>query len=154
MRRANPRDEKVLAGGSMHRIIRRAMPYGPPYDPARKDGPRGLGGWFINADIGNQFELIMSQWVNRSDFVMSDPAACPKGTPGRQCANPVWNITGQDVVLGASDPTTSSFTLSHPSTPSARWHNEQLTGFRSFVTTRGGAYCYLPSITALRYITG
>jgi hypothetical protein len=30
MRRANPRDEKVVAGGSMHRIIRRAMPYGPP----------------------------------------------------------------------------------------------------------------------------
>ncbi len=35
MRRVNPRNEAVIAGGSLHRIIRRAMPYGPPYDPAR-----------------------------------------------------------------------------------------------------------------------
>jgi Dyp-type peroxidase family len=153
MRRTNPRDEMVVAGGSMHRIIRRAMPYGPPYDPAKEDGPRGLVGWFINADIANQFELIMSQWVNASEFVISDPDNCPKGTPGRQCANPLWNITGRDVVLGANDPAKSSFTLSHPTTPAARWHNEALTGFRSFVTTRGGAYCYLPSVTALRYIS-
>lgn len=153
MRRTNPRDGRVVAGGSLHRIIRRAMPYGPPYDPATPDGPRGLVGWFINADLGNQFELIMSQWVNGSAFVMSDPADCPKGTPGRQCANPLWNITGNDVVLGANDPASSSFTLSYPATAQARWHNEALTGFASFVTTRGGAYCYLPSITALRYLT-
>ena len=45
-------------------------PYGPPYDPARPyDAPRGLVGWFINADIANAFELVMSQWVNDSAFV-------------------------------------------------------------------------------------
>ncbi len=95
----------------------------------------------------------MSQWVNGSAFVMSDPAACPKATPGRQCPNPLWNVTGREVLLGANDPATSSFTLSYPTTASTPWHNKAVTGFKSFVTPRGGAYCYLPSITALRYLT-
>lgn len=147
MRRANPRGQKVLAGGSLHRIIRRAMPYGPSYDPARPDGvARGLIGWFINADLANQFELIMSEWINGSTFVMS-----VKGPDG---ANPVWNISGQDVFLGVNTPSaSSSFTLSYPAEGTSKWHNQQLTGFARFITTRGGAYCYLPSITALRAIT-
>jgi len=139
MRRTNPRGAQVIAGGSLHRIIRRAMPYGPPYDPASPDAaPRGLVGWFINADIANAFELIMSKWVNESTFV--------KSVRGPAGANPVKNISGQDVLLGVNDPATSSFTLSKPP-------NLELTGFGPFVTTRGGAYCYLPSITALRFIS-
>jgi Dyp-type peroxidase family len=146
MRRTNPRSEQVIAGGSMHRIIRRAMPYGPLYDATKPDEePRGLVGWFINADIANQFELIMSQWVNESTFVKSQ-----RGPDG---ANPVKNITGQDVVLGVNDPAASSFTLSTGPTENTQWRNQQLNGFNPFVTTRGGAYCYLPSITALRFIS-
>jgi deferrochelatase/peroxidase EfeB len=158
MRRTNPRGEKVTAGGSMHRIVRRAMPYGPAYDPTTPhqvgDGeqqshshrlePCGLVGWFINADLANQFELIMGQWVNGSTFVQS-----VRGPGG---ANPVLNITGQDVILGVNPPATSSFTLSYPPGVDTKWHNQALTGFGPFVTTRGGAYCYLPSITALRAI--
>jgi Dyp-type peroxidase family len=151
MRRTNPRDEVVIAGGSLHRIVRRAMPYGPPYDPARPDdGPRGLVGWFINADIANQFELVMSQWVNGSTFVMS-PQPPPSGPPPHP--NPVNNISGEDVLLGINDPATSSFTLSTPATDTAPFSNQKLTGFGPFVTTRGGAYCYLPSISALRVIS-
>ena len=152
MRRTNPRDEAVLAGGSMHRITRRAMPYGPPYDHDNPDDtPRGLVGWFINASLDNTFELVMSQWVNGSDFVM--PAASPPPPPANG-ASPVFNITGQDVILGVNDPpSASSFTLSYPPPePDAEPINRELTGFGPFVTTRGGAYCYLPSITALRFI--
>ena len=148
MRRANPRGELVIAGGSMHRIIRRAMPYGPPYVAGEAGGvARGLVGWFINADIANGFELVMSQWVNESTFVKSPPVRRPDG------ANPVKNISGQDVLLGVNDPAQSSFTLSFAPTATAPWRNEKLTGFGPFVTTRGGAYCYLPSIAALRFIT-
>lgn len=141
MRRANPRGQKVVgAGEHRHRIIRRAMPYGPPYDPAKPDGrQRGLIGYFINADLGNQFEFLMGQWVNTADFVMS--------VPGPGGANPVKNISGQDVLLGVNDSSSSSFTLS-----SSTAGNQKLTGFSRYVTTRGGAYCYLPSITALRYL--
>ncbi len=145
MRRANPRDEAVIGGGSVHRIVRRAMPYGPPYAP--EEGPdvtRGLVGWFINADIATGFEFIMGQWVNGSTFVMS--VSGPNG------ANPVNNISGEDVIIGVDDPSTSSFTLSDPPVGTAKPINQKLTGFDPFVTTRGGAYCYLPSITALRFI--
>jgi len=146
MRRANPRGQKVVGGGQhLHRIIRRAMPYGPPYDPLTPDAePRGLIGWFITADITNQFEFLMSQWVNLPDFVMS--------VPGPAGANPVKNISGQDVLLGANDPATSSFTLPSPPSGTTPWSNRRLTGFSPYVTTRGGAYCYLPSITALGYL--
>ena len=147
MRRTNPRGAQVIAGGSLHRLIRRAMPYGPPYDPGQPDDvPRGLVGWFISADIANAFELIMSQWVNDSAFVRS-----VRGPDG---ANPVKNISGQDVLLGVNDPAASSFTLTIPPTATAPWSNRRLTGFGPFVTTRGGAYCYLPSMTALRFISG
>lgn len=149
MRRVNPRNELVIAGGSLHRIIRRAMPYGPPYDPAHPDlTPRGLVGWFINADIENQFELVMSQWVNGSAFVMS-PQPPPSGTP--PLPNPVNNISGTDVILGTSDP--GSLTLSTAPSGTTPFSNQKLTGFGPFVTTRGGAYCYLPSITALKVIS-
>lgn len=146
MRRANPRGQKVVGGGQhLHRIIRRAMPYGPPYDPRRPDEePRGLVGYFINADLTNQFEFVMSQWVNQSDFVSS--------VPGQNGANPVKNISGQDVVLGVNDPSSSSLTLSSPPSGSTGWENHQVTGFNRFVTTRGGAYCLLPSITAILYL--
>ena len=146
IRRANPRGAAVIAGGSLHRIVRRAMPYGPAFDPAQPDdAARGLVGWFICADLANSFELIMSEWVNNSAFVRS-----VRGPDG---ANPVKNISGQDVLLGVNDPATSSFTLSSPPTATTSWSNRRLTGFGPFVTTRGGAYCYLPSITALRVLS-
>ena len=88
----------------------------------------------------------MSQWVNSSTFVRSPPVRPADG------ANPVKNISGQDVLLGVNDPADSSFTLSLAPTATAPWRNQRLTGFGPFVTTRGGAYCYLPSITALRFI--
>lgn len=141
MRRSNPRGQQVVGGGGhMHRIIRRAMPYGPPYDPARPDDQRrGLVGYFINADLANQFEFVMGQWVNGSTFV--------KSVHGPNGANPVKNISGQDVILGVNDRSSSSFTLS-----SATSKNKEVTGFSRYVITKGGAYCYLPSITALRYL--
>lgn len=149
MRRSNPRDEAVVGGGgSLHRIVRRAMPYGPAYDPAKPDDtPRGLVGWFIVGDLTNQFEFVMSQWVNQSQFVMS--------VQGPGGANPVKNISGQDVILGSGvSPPGSGFTLSFPATGTQPWRNVVLTSFGPFVTTRGGAYCYLPSISALRWLTG
>ncbi|MDP2712542.1 MAG: hypothetical protein Q8O56_15105 [Solirubrobacteraceae bacterium] len=145
MRRANPRGEKVISGGEhLHRIVRRAMPYGPAYDPAQPvDVQRGLVGYFINADIANQFEFLMAEWINGNSFVVSDPGPPP------DYPNPVFNISGADVMLGANDPSSSSFILCSPPDGSA----PTTSGFGRFITTRGGAYCYLPSITALRYIS-
>lgn len=143
IRRTNPRSMRVVGGGGhLHRIVRRAIPYGPPFDPEHPDdAERGLIGWFIGADLADQFEFIMGQWVNSARFVMS--VAGPGG------ANPAKNISGEDVLAGINDPATSSFTLSRPGQP-----NVVITGFPSFVTTRGSAYCYLPSLTALGWLAG
>lgn len=138
MRRTNPRGEQVVDDGShRHRIVRRAMPFGPLYVPNKPDSqPRGLVGHFINADLGNQFEFIMGQWVNTDSFVRSVP---------RDGDNPVKDISGRDVLIGAGEPPPTSFTLASSSS-----NRHTLTRFEQFTWTLGGAYCYLPSIAALR----
>src|SRR4029077_1507530 len=106
IRRNNPRDAAVVGTDSTHhRIVRRAMPYGPAYDPAHPDSaptPRGLIGYFINASLFNQFEFLTGQWNLLSTFVKSAPAPCGSGT-----GNPVLNISGEDVFLGVNDPASS-----------------------------------------------
>jgi len=152
LRRNNPRNEAVIGGGSTtstrHRIVRRNIPYGPPYDPAaspQPSVPRGLIGYFINASLTNQFEFLLSQWNNTYSFVSS--ATDPNGSAD---GNAVFNISGQDVFLGVNDPSDSSFTLAAIGAMGA--NNKTLTGFSRIVITRGGAYVFFPSITGLRFL--
>ena len=131
IRRGNPRDE-IVAGffTQQARIMRRNVPYGPPFNPEQpNDGiERGLIGYFLNADFGNQFQLLMSQWLSTDNFVGG-------------------MISGADPLIGANAPTSSVFTV--PTSPKT---SVKVSGFERFVTTRGSAYCFLPSITGLRYI--
>lgn len=144
IRRTNPRNMAVTGTDSTHhRITRRAMPYGPAYDPANPvDVPRGLIGYFINASVFNQFQFIQGQWALTATFVKS--AKSPGGQPP---GNAVNNISGEDVFLGVNDPASSSFTL--PEEPS----NQKVTGFSRMIITRGGAYVFFPSITGLNYLS-
>ena len=64
--------------------------------------------------------------------------------------NAVFNISGDDVFLGVNDPASSSFTLAECSATGTA--NKTLTGFSRLITTRGGIYCFLPSLTGLRYL--
>lgn len=149
IRRNNPRNAAVLGTNSTHhRIVRRAMPYGPAYDPKHPDKEaRGLIGYFINASITNQFEFLTSQWNMLASFVKAAAGNNPS------CAgNAVYNISGEDVFLGVNDPSSSSFTLAACGANGAA--NTTVTGFPRLVTTRGGAYVFLPSITGLRYLAG
>lgn len=147
IRRNNPRNEAIVGTDSTHhRIVRRAMPYGPAYDPAKPDDiPRGLVGFFINASLTNQFEFLTSQWNNLSTFVKS---ATQPGNPS--AGNAVFNISGQDVFLGVNDPASSSFTLAGPGAIGAG--NTVIKGFGRMVITRGSIYCFFPSISGLRYL--
>jgi deferrochelatase/peroxidase EfeB len=141
MRRINPRGQPITGqgtpGGSntTHRLVRRGMPYGPVYDPSKPyDGiPRGLLGYFINSNIENQYEFVLSQWVNESEYAGSvrlDPKS-------------------KDPMIGTQDPNESIFTIPQPNgAPPIK-----ITGFSSFVTTKAAAYCFLPSITALKFIS-
>lgn len=133
VRRMNPR-HSVVAGNSglKRRIVRRGLPYGPPYDPANpNDGiERGLLGLFIGVSLKDQFEFLMSDWANKGAF-----APGLKGT--------------RDPILGdnVQDPTT--FIV-----PVEGQKSIELTGLSRFVTCRGGAYCFLPSVTGLRFLAG
>lgn len=149
IRRNNPRNGAVVGTNSTHhRIVRRAMPYGPAYDPAHPDAtPRGLIGYFINASLTNQFEFLTGQWSLGSDFVKS-----AVGPGGNSAGNAFYNISGEDVFLGVDDPSDSSFTLAAPGAKGS--NNTVVTGFSRTITTRGAAYVFLPSITGLRYLAG
>lgn len=132
IRRMNPRHAKVAGdSGLTHRIVRRGLPYGPPYD---KDNPddgvaRGLMGLFIGASLQNQFEFLMKHWANDGGFAG----------------------VGQlkDPILGANNPADAKFVI-----PVAGAKPVVLKGFSRFVKTRGSAYCFLPSVTALKYLAG
>jgi deferrochelatase/peroxidase EfeB len=140
MRRFNPRGQPVrgqgFPGGSnnTHRLIRRGLPYGPTYDPKQPydDIERGLLGYFINTSIENQYEFVLSQWVNGSEFV------------GAVRLNP----KSKDPVIGTQNPTESVFVIPQPNGgPPIK-----ITGFSSFTTTKAAAYCFLPSMTALKFM--
>ena len=139
IRRCNPRGQPVagqgIPGGSnnTHRLIRRGMPYGPAYDPALPhDGvERGLLGYFINSYIENQYEFVLKEWTEASEFA------------GRVRLNP----KSKDVLIGNLDPAQSVFEV-----PQAGGPPLKLSGFSRFTTTKAAAYCFLPSIPAVKWI--
>ena len=118
IRRAQRRNEDT----QQHRILRRAFPYGPPYVP--QDGvERGLIGHFICTSLQQQYEFVISQWVNGTTV----------------------DARSRDALIGAIDE-------QHPPTFNLYWKDQKVKveGFGRFTTTRGGAYCYLPSIAGLQ----
>jgi deferrochelatase/peroxidase EfeB len=141
MRRINPRGQPVTGqgepGGSnnSHRLIRRGMPYGPSYDPKQPyDGiERGLLGYFINSSIENQYEFVLGQWVNDAEF-----AGAVRLPP-----------KARDPMIGKQDPAESIFMI-----PQANGAPPiKITGFTSFISTKAAAYCFLPSVTAIKFIS-
>jgi len=140
MRRINPRGQPVtgqgVPGGSnnTHRLIRRGLPYGPTYDPKQPyDGiARGLLGYFINSNIENQYEFVLGHWVNDSEFA------------GAVRLNP----KSKDPMIGTQHSAESIFVMPQPNgAPPIK-----VTGLSTFVTTKAAAYCFLPSITAIKFI--
>ncbi len=131
-RRCNPRDARIVQRNTNHsrRLVRRGIPYGPPYDPARPDGtPRGLLGAFVCASLIAQFEAVQYDWANLG---LQDP-----------------RITGtNDPLIGNNDPDFSAFHLPVGDGTIG------FTGFPRFVHTRGGAYLFVPSLPALRHLAG
>ena len=76
IRRTNPRNDKVAGdAGRKHRIVRATLPYGDPWRPGgNDDADRGLVGLFFCANLEDQFEFIMRNWVIRGGAQGSLPA--------------------------------------------------------------------------------
>ncbi len=140
IRRVNPRGQPIagqgLPGGSnnSHRLIRRGLPYGPTYDPAKPyDGvERGMLFHFINANIENQYEFVLRRWVNDSEFA------------GAVRLHP----RSKDPLIGNQDQSASIFVMPQANAGPAT----EMTGLGAFTTTKAAAYIFLPSVTAIRFL--
>lgn len=130
-RRANPRDALSTDGSTdvrLHRMIRRGTSYGPmlPEGVLEDDGAdRGIIFVFAGAHIKRQFEFVKTQWLNDGIFI---------GAPGES-----------DPLIGNGDDT-NSFTIPH------RPIRRRLHDVPPFVITRGGEYCFAPSLSAMRWL--
>ena len=127
IRRTNPRGDSI-APARLRPLFRRGMPYGPKYCNKTKDEERGLIGLFFCASIEDQFEVVISEWVEKK----------PMGP--RHLGN------AKDPLVGHHDDETF-FHIPQENAPGIK-----LTGFGPFVTTRGTLYAFFPSLSALRDI--
>jgi Dyp-type peroxidase family len=151
-RRANPRAsiayntaEQSISSSNTHRILRRAVSYGgvtgldvehdfdvraldrgelPKAIPSHVPD-RGIHFIAVNADLRRQFELVQQNWCNNAAFngLLDNKDAMIGDTAG------MGNMTIQ-----------------------SRPFRKRLLDVPRFVTTRGGSYLFLPSITALRFM--
>jgi Dyp-type peroxidase family len=129
IRRMNPRDAVVTGAVRLHRMIRRGTNYGPqlPDGVMEDDGQdRGLCFVFVGASLTRQFEFVQTQWVNDGRYI---------GAPAEK-----------DPLVGGSG---GQCPFSLPARPIRR----RLQGLPTFVTTRGGEYCFAPSLSALRWLS-
>lgn len=130
-RRANPRDALDEDGSvdvRLHRMIRRGTSYGPilPDGVTEDDGAdRGIIFVFAGAHLKRQFEFVKTQWLNDGIFI---------GAP----------LESDPLVGARQDP--GSFTIAQ------RPIRRRLQDMPPFVITRGGDYCFAPSLSALRWL--
>jgi Dyp-type peroxidase family len=129
IRRGMARDAQpeAIADVQRHRVLRGGIPYGPPLpEGAPDDGvDRGLIFVFFGASIERQFEFVQTVWMNDGDFMEQG--------------------TDRDPITGANDGTTNVVIPWRPV-------RKRLKGVPRFVTTRGGGYFFMPSLTALRWL--
>ncbi|MEY2490598.1 MAG: hypothetical protein QOC70_2540 [Verrucomicrobiota bacterium] len=130
--------DDLMSPVRFHRILRRGREYGPellPEDalePAPPDDPeRGLQFLCLNANILRQFEFLQNAWVNTSKFSGLTEETDPL-------------LGNRQPVPGC--PVTTDFT-----SPRDDGIPHRVSGLPQFVTLRGGAYFFLPSLRALRY---
>jgi Dyp-type peroxidase family len=133
--------EDLVSPVRYHRLLRRGRKYGPELSPDEARNPptvnepdRGLVFVALNANISRQFEFVQNAWIRYSKFN---------------------SLTGEtDPLLGnrlpiPGCPVTSDFTI-----PVENGLRRRVADVPQFVTVRGGAYFFLPSLRALRYFAG
>jgi Dyp-type peroxidase family len=126
IRRANPRDTLESGSATQIRISNRhrILRVGRIYEDTTA-GQRGLLFMCVNADIERQFEFLQQAWILGANF--------------HGLNNEIDPVVGY---RGAND----YMTVPTPEGP------VRLAGISRFVTTRGGAYFFMPGRNALRIL--
>jgi deferrochelatase/peroxidase EfeB len=153
VRRSNPRDTlgpdaaTALATANRHRILRRGRSYGHrPADPRVDDGiDRGLLFLCLNSDIERQFEFVQQTWVNNPVFGGLNGEVDPLIGNISKTETPSVNPSPGNSDSGDAQRDAIFTVQADPLR--TRVHN-----LERFVTVKGGAYFFLPSIRALRYL--
>lgn len=124
-----------------HRILRRGREYGSELLPEEalqpapaNESPRGLHFICLNANISRQFEFLQNAWIANTKF---------SGVTGE--SDPL--LGNRESIPGC--PVTGNFTM-----PGDGTLRRRVSGLPQFVSVRGGAYFFLPSLRALRYFAG
>ncbi len=124
-RRLNPRDTAHYM--NRRRMIRRGATYGPALpDGAPDDGQaRGIAAFIICADLVRQFEFAQNVWINDKAF--------------HELGNE------HDPIAGSQD---GALDFTVPKRPIRKVHK----GIPAFTSLTGGAYFFLPGLSAIRYL--
>ncbi len=132
IRRMNPRDTNlsVMSNVKLRRIIRHGTAYGAPLAPGmlEDDGQsRGIFFIFLSATAPETYEFLKREWIQDGNFL----------DLGRQ----------RDPIAGSHD---GSETFTIPT----RWPmRRRIPLMESFIRTLGGEYGFMPSLSALRWIS-
>ena len=134
VRRTNPRDSKhpddprEQTISNRHRLLRRGRPY------TRADGEKGLLFACFCTDIERQFEFVQQHWIDAPGFHGLD--------------------NEPDAIVGADPVSTRErgvrkrgFTIPTAAGP------VRLEGLKKYVTTKGGGYFFMPSRSALGWLS-
>lgn len=135
--RKNIRDD-LMSPTRFHRLLRRGREYGPGLSQEDALKPKqaneresGLHFICLNANIARQFEFVQGAWLTSTKFNGLSEESDPL-------------MGNRDAVAGCPDPDFFSFSRESGL-------RERCGGMPQFVTVRGGAYFFLPSLRALRY---
>ena len=129
----NPRDAQLtrLTDVNPQQLIRRGTTYEPPYDlnavsEANDEVPRGAIFLFISAKAMATIEFLQQVWINDGNFMgLGDE---------------------RDPIIGLQEEG-ANFTI--PRDPVRR----RVHGIETFNVLRGGEYFFMPSLSALRWLT-
>jgi Dyp-type peroxidase family len=126
LHRTSFRDD-LVSSTRFHRILRRGRAYA-----AAETQHKGIYFIGLNANISRQFEFVQNAWVMSSKFDGLSEESDP--------------LLGNRLPI-AGCPATDMFSL-----PQEHGPRRRISGMPQFITVRGGAYFFLPSIRALWYI--
>jgi deferrochelatase/peroxidase EfeB len=137
LKKGDPRED-LIASSRFHRVLRRGREYGAPPTPEQAlqpgafDPGSGLNFLCLNASISRQFEFVQSAWIMNSKFD---------------------GMTGEtDPLLGNREKLTTGDATDRFNLPQTAGPCAVIDSIPQFVTVKGGAYFFLPSIRALRFL--